>query len=94
MKKILVGIMLMCSLITFGCSSEQKTAEEKLAKVNEMLSKGYDMTSEQEEQIDNQMKKINELMAAGKKEEASEVLSVTIKDLEQIAEWDRFNKSE
>ncbi|MDY6987688.1 MAG: hypothetical protein SWQ30_06480 [Thermodesulfobacteriota bacterium] len=78
MKGILVGIMLMSSLIAFGCSCEQKTAEEKLAKVNELLAQGYEMTSEQKEQIDNQMKQINELMAAGKKKEASNVLSVTI----------------
>jgi len=94
MKRILVGIMLMFSLIASGCSSETTTAEEKLAKVNELLAEGYEMTTEQKETIDNQMKQINEFMAAGKKEEASNILSVTIKDLEQIGEWDRFNKSE
>ena len=94
MKKILVAMMLMFSLIAFGCSSEQGTAEDKLAKVNELLAQGYEMTQEQKEKIDNQMKQINEFMAAGKKEEASKALSVTIKDLEQIGEWDRFNKSE
>ena len=94
MKKLLVGIMLMFSLIASGCSSEPKTAEEKLAKVNNLLAEGYEMTSEQKAKIDNQMKQINEFMAAGKKEEASNVLSVTITDLEQIGEWDRFNKSE
>ena len=94
MKKVLVGIMLMCSLIASGCSSEPKTAEEKLTKVNKLLAAGYEMTVEQKEKIDNQMKQINEFMAAGKKEEASNVLSVTIKDLEKIGEYDRFNKSE
>jgi len=94
MKQLLVGIMLMFSLIAFGCSSEPKTAEEKLAKVNELLSQGYEMNSEQKEKIDNQMKQISELMAAGKKDEASNVLSATIKDLEQIGEWHRFNRSE
>ena len=86
--------MLVFFLIASGCSSEQETAEEKLAKVNELLTQGYEMTSEQREKIDNQMKQINKFMAAGKKEEASNLLSVTIKDLEQIGEWDRFNKSE
>ena len=94
MKRFWVGMMLMVFLIGFACSSEHKTAEDKLAKVNELLAQGYDMTLEQKEQIDNQMKQINDLMAAGKKEEASNVLSVTIKDLEKIGEWDRFNRSE
>jgi len=84
----------MFSLIVSGCSSEPTTAEEKLAKVNELLAEGYEMTTEQKDQIDSQMRQINEFMAAGKKEEASKVLSVTIKDLEQIGEWNRFNKSE
>lgn len=94
MKKVVFGILLLFSFIIVGCSSEPKTAEEKLAKVKDLLAQGYDMTPEQREKIDEQMKQINESMAAGKKEEASAVLSVTIKDLEQIGEWDRYNKSD
>ena len=94
MTKILVGIAFMFCLIVSGCSSEPKTAEEKLAKVNKLLAQGYEMTMEQKENIDNQMKQINEFMAVGKKEEASNLLSVMIKDLERIGEYDRFNKSE
>jgi hypothetical protein len=87
-------MMLVFSLVASGCSSGQETAGEKLAKVNELLAQGYEMTSEQREKIENQMKQIYEFRAAGKKEEASKALSVTIKDLEQIGEWDRFHKSE
>ena len=94
MKKVVFGILLLFSFIIAGCSSEPTTAEDKLAKVKDLLVQGYDMTPEQRESIDKQMKQVNEFMAAGKKEEASKVLSVTIKDFEKIAEWDRFNKSE
>jgi hypothetical protein len=94
MKKILSCLMLLLLVVTFGCSNAPSTPQEQLTEISKMLSKGYEMTDNQRQAIDDQVVRANELLASGNTEEASKILTTALVDLELIAETDRFNKSE
>ena len=94
MKKVLYAILLSFLLIPAGCSDTPAGPEEQLKVVNEMLSRGYEMTENQRQEVDEQVNEANALLEAGKMTEASALLSKVLTDLEVIAETDRFNKSE
>ena len=94
MKKLLSGLLLLFFFMAAGCSSSPSTPQDQLATISKMLSKGYEMTTEQRQEIDGQVNQANELIKAGKTEEAQKLLSNVLGDLEVIAETDRFNKSE
>jgi hypothetical protein len=80
--------------VATGCSSNSSTSEDQLTTVTTILSKGYEMTVEQRQAFDNQIKQAKELMKSGSNEEAQKILAKVLADLEVIEETDRFNKSE
>ncbi len=65
-----------------------------MALINDMLSKGYEMTDNQRVNINDQVAEAKGLLNFGKREEASKMFAAVITELEVIAETDRFNKSE
>jgi uncharacterized lipoprotein YajG len=95
-KTKLMVYFLCVFLAVAGCStgSKSNTPEEKIATINTMMSKGYEMSRNQKAAITMQLEDGRNLLAQGKTAEANKQFDNAIKMLEIIAESDRFNKSE
>ena len=97
MKAKLTAVLLILLLTVAGCSSSGSktgTRDDKIATINTLMAKGYEMSQNQRETINGLVAEGKKLMAEGKKEEADKVFSQALELLEVIAETDRFNKSE
>ena len=96
MKSKLITLLLVMLLIVAGCysSGDKNTPDGKIATINTMMSKGYVMSKNQRETINQQVAESKTLLSQGKKEEANRLLDQALEMLEVIAETDRFNKSE
>ena len=96
MKSKLIVLLLVILLGVAGCSSgsKSKTPEDKIATINSMMTKGYEMSDNQRNNVNKAVEEAKELISQNKTEEANTLLKKTINTLELIAETDRFNKSE
>jgi len=97
MKSKLIAMLLVMLLAVAGCSSsgsKSNTAEDKVATINSLMSKGYEMSQNQRETINQLTAEGKKLQSEGKKAEADKMFDEAIQLLEVIAETDRFNKSE
>lgn len=97
MKSKLIAVLLVMLLGVAGCSSsgsKSKTPEDKIATINSMMTKGYEMTDNQRNNINKAIEEAKKLLSQNKRKEANVLLKKTINTLELIAETDRFNKSE
>lgn len=96
MKSKLITVLFVMLLTVVGCSSsgDTKTPDGKIAVINTMMAKGYEMSANQRNTINQQVTEGKKLISQGKKEEANKLLGETLELLEVIAETDRFNKSE
>ena len=96
MKAKLIAVLLVLLLAVVGCSSGSKssTPDDKIATINTMLNKGYEMSDNQRNNINKAVEEAKKLISQQKVDEANALLKKTINTLELIAETDRFNKSE
>lgn len=97
MKSKLLAVLLVIMLGVVGCSSsgsKSSPTEEKIAAINTLMSKGYEMSQNQRETINKLTADGEKLVSEGKTAEADKLFDEAIKLLEVIAETDRFNKSE
>jgi len=96
MKSKLIVILLVLMLAIAGCSSGSKsnTPDDKIATINSMMSKGYEMSDNQRNNVNKAVEEAKKLISQKKIDEANALLKKTINTLELIAETDRFNKSE
>jgi hypothetical protein len=95
MKSKLIAVFFIMMLTIAGCSgSKPQTPEDKIAHINTLLSKGFEMPDNQLEKINTAIEEAKNLLSQDKKEEADKLLKQTIKTLEFLEEADRFNKSE
>ena len=97
MKSKLIALFLVILLTVAGCSSsgsKSNGSDEKLATINTLMAKGYEMSKNQRETINQLTAEGKKLISQGKKEEADKLFNEAIQLLEVIAETDRFNKSE
>ncbi len=96
MKSKLIVLLLIILLGIAGCSSgsKSKTPEDKIATINSMMTKGYEMSDNQRRNINQAVEEAKKLLSQNKIDEANMILKKTINTLELIAETDRFNKSE
>ncbi len=95
MKSKLIVLLLVILLGIAGCSgSKSKTPEDKIATINSMMSKGYEMSDNQRNNVNKAVEEAKELISQNKIDEANTLLKKTINTMELIAETDRFNKSE
>jgi len=96
MKSKLIVVFLVMLLTLVGCSSGSKsnTPDDKIATINSMLSKGYEMSDNQLNNVNKAVEEAKELISQNKIDEANALLKKTINTMELIAETDRFNKSE
>jgi outer membrane lipoprotein-sorting protein len=98
MKLKVLTLLLVILLAVSGCSSSgDKSASSengKLATINTMMNKGYEMSENQRQTINQLVADGKNLAAGGKQAEADKLYDEAIKLLEVIAETDRFNKSE
>ena len=81
MKSKLIAVLLISLLALAGCSSgggKSNTPEDKIATINAMMSKGYEMTDSQRNNINNAIEEAKKLIAENKKEEANALLKKTI----------------
>jgi len=96
MKLKLIAVLLVMLLALAGCSSGSKSnsPDGKVATINTLMAKGYEMSPNQLETINQLTEEGKKLISQGKTEEANKLFNEAIKLLEVIAETDRFNKSE
>ena len=96
MKSKLIVALLVMLLAVAGCSSGSKsnTPDDKIATINSMMSKGYEMSDNQRNNVNKAVEEAKKLISQKKIDEANALLKKTINTLELIAETDRFNKSE
>ena len=94
MKSKLIVVLLVILLGIAGCSGSNSTPEGKIATINTMMSKGYEMTDDERQKISQSVEEAKKLLSKNKIEEANQLLKKTINTFELIAETDRFNKSE
>jgi hypothetical protein len=96
MKAKLIAVLLVMLLAVAGCSSgsKSKNPEDKIATINSMMTKGYEMSDNQRNNINKAIEEAKNLMSQNKTDEANTLLKKTINTMELIAETDRFNKSE
>jgi len=96
MKAKLIAALLIMLLAVAGCSSGSKsnTPDDKIATINSMMSKGYEMSDNQRNNVNQAVEEARKLLSQNKIDEANALLKKTINTLELIAETDRFNKSE
>jgi uncharacterized lipoprotein YajG len=97
MKSKLIVILFIALFALVGCSSggsKSNTPDDKIATINSMMSKGYEMSDNQRNNINKAVEEAKKLISQQKIDEANALLKKTINTLELIAETDRFNKSE
>jgi len=97
MKSKLITVLLVMLLAAAGCSSsgsKSNSPDDKLATINTMMNKGYEMSETQRQTVNELIADSKNLVAEGKQAEANKLLDEAIELLEVIAETDRFNKSE
>ena len=95
MKSKLIVALIVMLLAVAGCSgSKPNTPDDKIATINSMMSKGYEMSDNQRNNINKAVEEAKKLISQQKIDEANALLKKTINTLELIAETDRFNKSE
>lgn len=94
MKKFSSILLLLFFIVASGCSSNSSTPQDQLATITTMLSKGYQMSVQERQKIDDQVNQAKEFLKLGSNDEAQKILANVLADLEVIAETDRFNKSE
>ena len=97
MKSKLITVLLVMLLAVAGCSpsgSNSNSPDDKLATINTMMNKGYEMSENQRQAVNELIADGKNLVAEGKQAEANKLLDEAIELLEVIAETDRFNKSE
>jgi ABC-type glycerol-3-phosphate transport system substrate-binding protein len=97
MKSKLITVLLVMLLTVAGCSSsgsKSNSPDDKLATINTMMNKGYEMSETQRQTVNELIADSKNLVAEGKQAEANKLLDEAIELLEVIAETDRFNKSE
>jgi hypothetical protein len=94
MKLKLIVVLFVILLGITGCSGSNSTPEGKIATINTMMGKGYEMTDSERQKISQSVEEAEKLLSQNKTEEANQLLKKTINTLELIAETDRFNKSE
>lgn len=96
MKLKLLAVLLVLLLVAAGCSSgdNASTPDAKFSTINTMMNKGYVMSENQRQTINQMVADSKNLVSQGKTAEANKLLDEALKLLEVIAETDRFNKSE
>jgi ABC-type glycerol-3-phosphate transport system substrate-binding protein len=97
MKSKLIAVLLVVMLAVAGCSSsgsKPTDSGDKVATINSLMSKGYEMSKNQRETINQLTADGKKLASQGKTAQADKLFDEAIKLLEVIAETDRFNKSE
>jgi len=96
MKLKLIAVLLVMLLALAGCSSGSKSnsPDDKVSTINTLMAKGYEMSPNQRETINQLTAEGKKLISQGKTAEANKLYDEAIQLLEVIAETDRFNKSE
>ena len=97
MKTKLITVIIIMLLAVSGCSSSGSKSsgpEGKIATINSLMAKGYEMSTLQKQTISQMLADGKKLVSEGKTVEAEKLFDEAIKQLEVIAETDRFNKSE
>ena len=93
MKTKLLAVLFAVFIALAGCSGSSNP-QDQLADIDKRLAKGFEMTVPQQQEVDKLLAEAKKLLAAGKTEESSKLLTQVIKVLELAEEADRFNKSE
>lgn len=93
MKNIIHFFMTVMFIVVIGCSSSGDT-QSQLIKIDELKSKGFPITQEQQQNIDKHIAQGKELMKEGKEKEASESLAKAIDILNIALDAYIFNKAD
>ena len=93
MKKLLYLFIAGIFIVSLNCSGGSDP-QSQLTKIDELKSKGFPITSEQMQSIDNYTAKGKGLLEQGKEKEASEALAEAIDILNMALDADIFNKAD
>jgi hypothetical protein len=93
MKKLLYLFIAGIFIISVSCSGGSDP-QSQLNKIDELKGKGFPITSEQMQSIDNFISEGKGLLEKGKDKEASEALAKAIDILNMALDADIFNKAD
>ena len=93
MKKLIHLFIILIFTVIISCSSSDDT-QSQLKKIDELMGKGFPITSEQQENIDKYIAEGKSLIKEGKEKEASAALSHAIDILNMALDADIFNKAD
>jgi len=93
MKKIMQLFLTAAFLFTVSCSSPADT-QSQLKEIDELMKKGFPITTEQMADIDKFISEGKVLMEQGKEKEASDSLAKAIDTLNIALDADIFNKAD
>ena len=92
MRFVIVAIL---AVLVGACSQgSDSQGSDPVQAINAMMSKGYSMTEDQKQAINELASQGKKLQAEGKKAEAQAAFDKALAMLNALAEADRFNKSE
>jgi Tfp pilus assembly protein PilF len=94
MRKSFIRVVSLLIIALFLAACGNATPESQLSEINELLSKQYEMTEEQQRDIAAFTDAGKKLMQEGKTAEASEKLAEALKILHQARDTHVLNKSE
>ena len=92
MKKLIHLFIILIFTVIISCSSDD--TQSQLKKIDELMGKGFPITSEQQENIDKYIAEGKSLIKEGKEKEASAALSQAIDILNMALDADIFNKAD
>lgn len=95
MKRTVFWLVFLGVLVMGSCQAKgPATPEARLAQIQELSAKGFEIASVPQEKIDGFVAEGKKLMADGKTEASVAALDRAIKVLERARDADTFNKAE
>jgi len=93
MKRIINFLLAVTWVIMLSCSGPA-TPKDQLAEINELMGKGYPLTTEQKASVTSLIAEGKSLLEQGKQKESSEAFAKAIKVLELARDAYIFNKAD
>lgn len=93
MKKIMQLLVASLFMLVVSCSSGSNP-ENQLKEIDDLLKKGFPMTTEQTESVNTFVAEGKRLLTEGKTKESSEALAKAIDILNMALDADIFNKAD
>ena len=94
MKKIIQVLILAVSVLLILIACSASSPQDQMTEINELISEGFPISVEQQEQIDTYTATGKSLLEEGKTTEAGEAFASAIKILKLAQDANIFNKAD